>query len=93
MAVGVPRWDGAEEDSEPVYLYEWQGGSWVEREVLTSQVPYERGYFGSSLALEDDTLVVGAPADSPFIARTAYLFELQGSSWVERTRLGLPAGV
>jgi len=71
------------------YVYERSGSAWS----LTSQI---RGsdtvgsdYFGSSVALDGNYISVGA-ADEGFEVGyfgAAYLYQLQGSTWTEKTKL------
>jgi hypothetical protein len=60
-----------------VYIFKRTGTTWAEQQILTSDDGVEGDIFGSSLALENDTLVVGAQLKmigSNFFQGAAYVF-------------------
>ena len=61
IAIGAPGDDGTDSDSGIVYVYTYDGSSWIEEATLTAEAPVLGGRFGSSVALEEDTLVMGEP--------------------------------
>lgn len=64
------------------YLYRGSGATWTQEARLTaSDGSFEDGFAGS-VALGDDTIVVGAPGDDD-----AYIFVRSGSGWVENAKL------
>jgi trimeric autotransporter adhesin len=64
-------------------------GSWSEQAVITASDPRADAGFSQTLALEGDTLAVGAPfhAGMSDFSGAVYLFRRQGSSWSEVVRL------
>jgi hypothetical protein len=58
LVVGAPRTGRTLEMPGAAYAYEWSGATWVETQVLTARE--ERVYFGSSVAVDGDTMLVGA---------------------------------
>ncbi len=76
-----------------VYIYERINETWIETAILTpSGGTGEYDSFGQSLALQGDTLVVGAPEDGPpprptYFAGAAYVFTRSGGSWSQQARL------
>lgn len=88
MAVGASdesntfSWQGA------VYIYDWDGTSWVERSKIYASDPAQSDYFGKSCALSADgsILAVGAYAaeGSQSAQGQLYIFDWNGSAWVER---------
>ncbi|PSQ62958.1 MAG: PKD domain-containing protein [Halobacteriales archaeon SW_8_66_22] len=73
-------------------LYEWASGSLNLREKFTPEhfTPSLSARFGNSVALDGDTLLIGAPrewGDPPVVkAGAAYVFERSNDEW-NRTRL------
>jgi hypothetical protein len=88
---------GAYRDSEylsqsgAVYIFQKFGGNWVETQKLKSSQIVPNGFFGSSLSLEGENLVVGNPATfvtAPYSGK-AYLFTLDTDTgiWSETQTL------
>ena len=72
-----------------VYIFERQGGSWVEMQKLTSSDGLPTHGFGFSVAVSGSTILVGAPFDaiSGNNQGSVSVFERQGGSWVETQKL------
>lgn len=91
IVVGASRYDGLASDAGATFVYVLIEGEWVEQTMLTA--PNLRSYngFGYSVAIEGDTIVVGARGvyfpDSVQFAGSAYVFERTGSSWSPAARL------
>ncbi len=72
-----------------VYVYQRNvSGKWRQQARLQplNKIPHER--FGSALALDGDTALIGAVADSPGNAGAAYLFVRNSSgNWLQQARL------
>jgi hypothetical protein len=76
------------------YVFRYDGSSWIEEQELQSPNPVVLDFYGSSIAVQDNALVVGANelpgasaggVDGP---GAAYLYRLDGTSWIlERTLL------
>ncbi|HYG09813.1 MAG TPA: FG-GAP repeat protein, partial [Pyrinomonadaceae bacterium] len=84
--VGSNRTRGA------VYIFKRTGATWTEQQILTANDGVEGDVFGSSLALENDTLVVGAlqkNIGSNFFQGAAYVFTRSsgGASFAQQARL------
>jgi hypothetical protein len=90
IAVGAPRGAGK------VYLYTGAGSSWPEEAVLVPSISTDGDYFGSSISLAGDTIVVGAPLEDDGIeirAGLAFVFVNTGSGWAEQAVLELPVPI
>jgi hypothetical protein len=77
------------------YVFERQGGGWVETQKLTASDGALADVFGGSVAVSGSTVVVGASFDDigdNFEQGSAYVFERQGGSWVETQRLTVSDG-
>ena len=67
------------------YIFTHQNGSWSQQTKLTASDGQASDNFGRSVALEADTVVVGAnEADGQ---GAAYIFVSQGSTWSEQPKL------
>ena len=95
MVVGAPFDDFS---AGSAYVFERTGSGWIQRANLTSTSDsiHEIG-FGSAVAISGDTIVVGAPLETPddsdfdlFSSGAAYVFERSGSNWNLRERLSRP---
>jgi len=69
------------------YVFERLGdGSWVQRKRLFASNGGAEDLFGYDVALDGDRIVVGAYGQESWRG-SAYVFELQGGSWVETAEL------
>jgi hypothetical protein len=82
-----------------VYLYQFNGETWVEIAKLTSEQPesaeihfgmsygrFRPSLFGSLVALDGDTLAVGGDSGS----KSVYVYQLNEDGWQEQARLQIP---
>jgi hypothetical protein len=79
-------------------MYEWgpgaafvfvrEGQEWRERQMLSASDFSFGDRFGASVAIEGDTIVVGAPDSNDVGA--AYVFERVGDAWIETAKLRAP---
>lgn len=60
LLIGAERADARGEDSGAVYLFELNAGQWVESQKLALPALGDDDLFGSSLAIDADTIAVGA---------------------------------
>ncbi|MCU0496015.1 MAG: hypothetical protein MUF87_01540 [Anaerolineae bacterium] len=94
LAVGVPEsFPGS--DRGVVYLYQNISGVWTPHSRLTALYGQPGNGFGYSVALSGTRLVVGAPYSTSFIGNNAnagmvYLFEFDGTNWVQRVERRSP---
>lgn len=73
-----------------VYVFNRQGGIWVEEQKLTASDGVAGDSFGWSVAISGSTIVVGAPFDDiggNVNQGSVYVFNRQGGSWVETQKL------
>jgi hypothetical protein len=72
-----------------VYIYEYDGTSWVEQQKLIPSDPLGAMFFGISTSIDGDALLVGAYTDDDvaFSAGSGYIFRKQGTAWVEEQKL------
>lgn len=89
IVVGAPYDDGQVVNQGSLYVFRFDGSSWVETQNLASSTPTLNAWFGTAIDLDDGRLAVGAPGDeAAFVYRdfgTAFLF-------TQQLRLSPPAG-
>ncbi len=77
------------------YVFLTSGATWTEQAKLTASDATPADDFGSTVAVDGDTLSIGAPnADDGSGTRVgaAYVFVGSGAVWAQQTKLGLPSG-
>lgn len=89
LVVGAYTAGGTYSNQGKVYVYRYDGTSWHEEAILTASDFGSNNYFGSSLALDGDNLVVGADGHTHDSIRSGsvYVFTYDGTSWTEETEL------
>ena len=89
---GAPDEGGTAEDGGmgAAYVFTRSNGAWTERATLLSPFRTDGEKFGFSVAVDRDTVVVGAPsADElpPGRPGAAYVFVRRGTTWVHQATL------
>lgn len=75
------------------YIYsKHTNGTWVYRATLTANDRESSDYFGKSVAISGNTVVIGCP-DENSRNGAAYVFEGSGSSWNQTQKLTLSASI
>ncbi len=96
VAVGLPDEDsgvsGNPADlsaslSGAVWVFVRSGNGWAQQAYLKASTPKAFEWFGNSVALSGDTLVVGAPEPNGQGGGSAYVFIRSGGVWTEQARL------
>lgn len=84
-AVGAYLANTSVADAGAVYIFERSGTTWTEQQKLTPSDAEVQDYFGCSVAVRGDRLLVGGWGDSQTAnsAGAAYAFERVGASWSE----------
>jgi hypothetical protein len=88
--VGKPGDSEIEIGSGAAYVYSRVGSLWVFAQKLKATVPTDGAYFGASVAISGDVLVVGAPHDPGtgiYDSGAVHVFERSGSTWTETGKL------
>ena len=93
-AVGAFGADALGSDSGAVYVYRYDGTSWAQEQKLTASDGTGGDFFGISVALDGDTLIVGANLEDAAGADSgsAYVFTRSGTTWTEEAKLVAPDG-
>lgn len=96
IAVGLPDEDsgvrGNPADlsaslSGAVWVFVRSGNGWAQQAYLKATAPKAFEWFGNSVALSGDTLVVGAPEPNGQNGGAAYVFVRNNGVWSEQARL------
>ena len=74
-----------------VYVWEYNGSSWVQEQKLSASDGQSGDQFGEAVSISENRCLVGMPNDDVNGTDTgsAYIFEYNGSSWVEQQKLSL----
>ncbi len=89
--IGGYKGDGNAVDSGSAYIFSRTGSGWIEETKLSASDGISNASFGRSVSMSDDgaRVVVGAYRDDYFGlgSGAAYIYSLQGSMWVEESKL------
>ncbi len=83
--VGAYGNDDGGESSGAVYVFKQEGGIWTEQAKLTADDASPYAYFGYSVSISADYVVIGAYGDNNVGA--AYVFKREGDAWIEEAKL------
>jgi hypothetical protein len=90
IAVGAPLLSDVDDEvpATPAYVFERNGANWVGTRLEPADDPRD-SWFGLSIGISGDVVVVGAPGDKAggLGSGAAYVFEHSGSSWSQTARL------
>jgi hypothetical protein len=73
-------------DAGSAYVFRWNGSSWVQEQKLLPSDGAAFEYFGTSVSVSGEVVVVGAARDNNY-SGSAYVFRWNGSSWVQEQKL------
>ena len=90
--VGAPRKDGVGRNSGAAYIFRRQGTEWIEQAKLIASDGMRADYFGISVAIDGDTVLVGAHRTNQPLADcgSVYVFERTGENWNQTAKLIAP---
>jgi hypothetical protein len=90
IVVGAPRANALQGSA---YVFSRRGSTWREQQKLTARSGAAFDLFGISVAISDDTIVVGAPGvDDGQVTETgaAYAFENINGAWMPQELVNVP---
>ncbi|MBI5433867.1 MAG: FG-GAP repeat protein [Planctomycetes bacterium] len=93
LVVGAPYENAQGFHTGAVYVFARTGGTWTQAAHLAASNAFRRDYFGSAVALDGSTALIGAYGATELGVHyngAAYLFEERSGAWTETQRL-LPA--
>ena len=87
--IGADSDDDNGSGSGSAYVFTRSGSTWTEQAKLTASDAANNDHFGSSVAVDGDTTVIGArlDIDNGIGSGSAYVFTRSGSSWTEQQKL------
>lgn len=91
--VGAPREDDGGTDAGAAYVFRFDGTQWVEEAKLVASDAEEVARFGTSVAIDEDVILVGAANHGDTGGffddghGAAYAFRFDGNGWSEAARL------
>jgi hypothetical protein len=98
--IGAPGKDTSGYTAGSAYVFEFEGGQWLQKQKLVTSDASHGDHFGHSLALYDDTLVIGAYGDDDADSNdlycnsgSAYVFKFDGTNCIEQAKLELSDGM
>ena len=86
--IGAPFDNGTRTDSGSTYVFTWNGATWVQRQKLLPPTEASFHWFGHSVSLSGEALLIGEPGDldSSATPGAAHLFRFDGAAWsLDRT--------
>jgi len=86
LVVGAPGDDARRTDTGAVYVFERIEGSWQQVTKLKPLSSIAGEAFGSSVAIDQNTIVVGAPGTATSTEGAVYVFSRSGGGWVQSQR-------
>ncbi len=89
-AIGSPNDDSNGEDSGSVYVFRFNGSTWIKEAKLSASDASSqlRATFGVAVAVSGDLIVVHARnQDNGSASGAAYVYRFNGTSWIEEAKL------
>lgn len=80
------------------YVFDRQGSNWVERDEYLASDSQFYSYFGNDITSDEHQIIIGAPNAldpddfPPTWVGAAYVFEFDGTDWVQTQQLTAPDG-
>ncbi|MEO6718805.1 MAG: FG-GAP repeat protein [Ferruginibacter sp.] len=92
--VGAPKGAGAWFLQGAAYIFVRNGTSWTQQAKLNASDGIIGEYFGTSVSIDGNYAVIGAPNAQVFYANqgAAYVFMRGGTSWAQQSKLTYPGG-
>lgn len=87
--IGAYQDDDNGSNSGSAYIYDFNGNNWTQTIKLTASEGNVNDYFGESVSLSVNRLLIGAHRndDNGEDSGSAYIFDYNGASWSETTKL------
>ena len=87
--VGAYWDDGAGTDSGSAYIFKRDGTAWTQEAKITASDGAAYGWFGDSVAISGDSVVVGAKGDdgAGTDSGSAYIFKRDGTAWTQEAKI------
>jgi cyclophilin family peptidyl-prolyl cis-trans isomerase len=82
IIVGAPK----DNQKGAAYIFEYSDGSWTQQAKLTASDGQINDYFGSSVSISRNHVIIGALGDDEFTG-SAYVFDCNDGIWTQRAKL------
>ena len=86
---------GGADDAGSAYVFHYDGSAWTQQAKLTRGDAAANDWFGASVAISGDTVVVGAYLDDHAggtDAGSVYVFQRSGATWTQQAKLTAASG-
>ena len=83
LVVGAPAFEGSQ---GAAYIFVRKGAMWTLQQQLTARDGAPNDFFGQSVAIDESTVIIGAPGRVSFQG-AAYVFTRSGTRWAEQQEL------
>ncbi|MBL8747184.1 MAG: PKD domain-containing protein [Phycisphaerae bacterium] len=91
VVVGAPEDNHAGTQSGAAFVFAFDGVKWSQQAKLTASDAAAQDFFGSSVSIDGNVVIVGAPIKGGFIG-AAYLYRWNGASWVSEGKISASDG-
>ena len=87
--IGSPQDDDHGGASGSVYVYRYNGSSWIQEQKITPSDGAAGDYFGAAVSLDDDVALIGARVDDDngTDSGSAYIYQYDGTSWIQEQKI------
>jgi hypothetical protein len=87
LVTGDPTESSIEVSSGAIYVFQRFGTNWVQQAFLKPNIVNPNVNFGSSVAIDGDTVIAGAPLQGNRTQGAVYIFVRTGTNWVQQALL------
>jgi len=91
LVAGAKRDDTGATNTGSVYVYTRTGSAWALQQTINNPTPDADEWFGSSISLYGNTLVVGAPNDTVEDTGSCYVYTRMGLTWTIQQTITNPS--
>ena len=87
--IGAYNDDDNGDHSGSAYIFKRYGTTWIEEAKLLASDGTEGDYFGCSVSIDGDYVIIGAHGDRPYGTNSgsAYIFKRSSTTWTEEAKL------
>lgn len=88
VVIGAPHADVDETTAAgAAYVFVRNGTAWTQQAKLSKATAQKDSYFGGSVAVSEDTAIVGDRADQTQAGGAAYVYVRRGTEWTQQGRI------